>query len=116
MGLAFHGFKERTAQSKAEARRYVLCVPGLSHNSLSTRRRGEVVSEDEDEDAPRKTRSKGKGTQQPRSDAWKKPKKTKVKVEHQTYEQIVQNAGQEAGVPGIGKIYDATSGEVRIHH
>ncbi|KAF8587943.1 TFP11-domain-containing protein [Ramaria rubella] len=95
MGLAFKGFKEKTAQSKAEARR-----------------RGEVVSEDE-EDVPRKRGVKGKGSQKPQSDVWKKPKKTKVKVEHQTYEQIIQNAGQDAQTASIGKIYDATSGEMR---
>ncbi|KAF8519028.1 TFP11-domain-containing protein [Hysterangium stoloniferum] len=93
MGLAFKGFKEKTAQSKAEARR-----------------RGEVVSEDEGE-APR--RNKGQALDKTKSDAWKKPKKVKVKVEHQTYEQILQRAGQDVQLAGVGKIYDATGGEMR---
>ncbi|GJJ10963.1 hypothetical protein Clacol_005192 [Clathrus columnatus] len=90
MGLAYKGFKEKTEQSKAEARR-----------------RGEKVSDDEEV-----VQRKKKG-EKPKSDVWKKPKKTKIKVEHQTYEQILQNAGPEAQAAGIGKIYDATSGEMR---
>lgn len=68
MGIAFKGFKEKTEQSKAEARR-----------------RGEVVSDDE---KPKK-RGKGKGLQaekEKREEMWKKPKKGKVKIEHKTYE------------------------------
>ncbi|KAF8523620.1 GC-rich sequence DNA-binding factor-like protein-domain-containing protein [Gautieria morchelliformis] len=96
MGLAFKGFKEKTAQSKAEAKR-----------------RGEIVSEDESDSVSRRRDSKGKGAQKPKSDAWRRPRKPKLKVEHQTYEQIVQNAGEKAQTPGVGKIYDATSGEMR---
>lgn len=73
------------------------------------------MSDEEDISSPHKRGSKGRGTQKPQSDAWKRPKKTKVKVEHQTYEQIVHGtAGQEVQATGIGKIYDATSGEVRF--
>ena len=95
MGLAFKGFKEKTEQSKAEARR-----------------RGEAVSDDEEEKRPRKGR-KPKGEPQERSDAWKKPKKTKKKIEHKTYEQIVAEAGQEA-TAGIGQIIDATGATVSV--
>ena len=93
MGLAFKGFKEKTEQAKAEARR-----------------RGEVVSDDEEEARPRKGR-KPKGQPQEKSDVWKKPKKTKKKIEHKTYEQIVAEAGQEAA-SGIGQIIDATGATV----
>ena len=64
----------------------------------------------------RKKGKKGKGQQEPveRSDAWKKPKKVKKKVEHKTYEQIVAEAGQEAPAPGIGPIIDATGATVRL--
>ena len=97
MGIAFRGFGERTSQSKAEARR-----------------RGEVVSDDEDEEGVKKAKkAKGKGKEQPnRSDAWKKPKKVKTKVEHKTYEQIVAEAGPDAATPGIGIIIDATGARV----
>lgn len=95
MGLAFKGFKEKTEQAKAEARR-----------------RGEVVSDDEEEARPKKGR-KPKGQQQERSDAWKKPKKTKKKIEHKTYEQIVAEAGQDAPA-NIGQIIDATGATVSL--
>ncbi|GJJ14432.1 hypothetical protein Clacol_008696 [Clathrus columnatus] len=39
--------------------------------------------------------------------------KLKQEVEHQTYEQILQNAESEAQAAGIGKIYNATSGQMR---
>lgn len=93
MGLAFKGFKEKTEQSKAEARR-----------------RGEVVSDDEVEKRPKKGR-KPRGEPKERSDAWKKPKKVKKKIEHKTYEQIVAEAGQDAS-SGIGQIIDATGATV----
>lgn len=95
-GIAFKGFKERTDQSKAEAKR-----------------RGEVVSEDEDEvkirkgKAPAKAREGGE-----RSDAWKRPKKVKTKVEHKTYEQILAEAGEEPTYSRIGQIIDATGATV----
>lgn len=94
MGLAFKGFKEKTEQAKAEARR-----------------RGEVVSDDDEEARPRKGR-KSKTEQQERSDAWKKPKRVKKKIEHKTYEQIVAEAGQETPATGIGQIIDATGATV----
>ncbi|KDQ13045.1 hypothetical protein BOTBODRAFT_112065 [Botryobasidium botryosum FD-172 SS1] len=98
MGIAFKGFKEKTEQSKAEARR-----------------RGEAVSDD---DEPRRGKGKGKdkgksAEQGDRSDAWKKPRKTKTRVEHKTYEQIVQEAGYDAAAPGIGPIIDATGATPR---
>ncbi|THH29774.1 hypothetical protein EUX98_g4418 [Antrodiella citrinella] len=97
MGLAFKGFREKTEQSKMEARR-----------------KGEKVSDDEDQARPRKGK-KGKGGQEQgeRSDAWKKPKKVKKKVEHKTYEQIVAEAGQEAPSAGVGPIIDATGATPR---
>jgi len=96
MGIAFKGFKEKTEQSKMEARR-----------------RGEVVSEDED----MKARKSKKGTKehgQKRSDVWKKPKKVKTKLEHKTYEQILAEAGHEVPATGIGQIIDATGAVVRF--
>jgi tuftelin-interacting protein 11 len=94
MGIAFKGFKEKTEQSKLEAKR-----------------RGEVVSDDEDEAKPKKG-GKKTAKEPKRSDAWKKPKKAKIKVEHKTYEQIVAEAGQDAAPAGIGMIIDATGATV----
>jgi tuftelin-interacting protein 11 len=94
MGIAFKGFGERTEQSKAEARR-----------------RGEVVSDD-DEELKKKVK-KGKEKADKKSDAWKKPKKIKTKVEHKTYEQIVAEVGEDvAGPSGLGVIIDATGATV----
>ncbi|KAG5647479.1 hypothetical protein DXG03_009414 [Asterophora parasitica] len=90
MGIAFKGFKEKTEQSKMEARR-----------------RGEVVSDDEDAKT-RKFRKKVKEQEQKRSDVWKRPKKVKTKLEHKTYEQIIAEAGQDAATAGVGQIIDAT--------
>ncbi|CCM06199.1 uncharacterized protein FIBRA_08442 [Fibroporia radiculosa] len=96
MGLAFKGFKEKTEQSKAEARR-----------------RGEAISdEEEDERAARKGRRATKA-QEERAEAWKKPKKVKTKVEHKTYEQIIAEAGQEPPQAGLGQIIDATGATPR---
>ncbi|EJD51791.1 TFP11-domain-containing protein [Auricularia subglabra TFB-10046 SS5] len=90
VGIAFKGFKERTEQSKAEARR-----------------RGEDVSDD---DKPKK-KSGGKKAAEPvdRSAAWKsKPRKAKKRdVEHKTYEQILADAADAAPLPQE-KIIDAT--------
>ncbi|KAI0091465.1 GC-rich sequence DNA-binding factor-like protein-domain-containing protein [Irpex rosettiformis] len=94
MGLAFKGFKEKTDQAKAEARR-----------------RGEAVSDEEVEKRPKKGR-KPRGEPKERSDAWKKPKKVKKKIEHKTYEQIVAEAGQDV-TSGIGQIIDATGATPR---
>ncbi|KAF8845056.1 TFP11-domain-containing protein [Paxillus ammoniavirescens] len=87
-GIAYKGFKEKTEQSKLEARR-----------------RGELVSDDEE--LPAAVR-KAKEAKEKRSDAWKKPRKIKTKVEHKTYEQIVAEAGQEPSAPNLGQIIDAT--------
>ncbi|KAI0079346.1 TFP11-domain-containing protein [Panus rudis PR-1116 ss-1] len=94
MGLAFKGFTEKTAQSKAEARR-----------------RGEVVSDDEEEFKPKSKKAQAKA-QKERSEAWKKPKKTRKKVEHKTYEEILAEAGHEAP-SGVGQIIDATGATPR---
>lgn len=97
MGIAFKGFREKTEQSKLEAKR-----------------RGEAVS-DEEEEKPRKSKGKGSAGKEPkRSDAWKKPKRGKTKIEHKTYEQIVAEAGQDAPPAGIGMIIDATGATVRF--
>ncbi|KAG7094056.1 hypothetical protein E1B28_007675 [Marasmius oreades] len=90
-GIAFRGFKERTNQSKMEARR-----------------RGEVVSDDDDDPMVRKAKKKQKEAKEKRSDIWKKPKKVKTKIEHKTYEQIIAEAGVEPPSTGIGQIIDAT--------
>jgi len=93
MGIAFKGFKEKTDQSKREARR-----------------RGEEVSDDEDVKA-KKFRKKVKEEEEKRSDMWRRPKKVKTKIEHKTYEQIIAEAGED--VPsGIGQIIDATGAVV----
>jgi tuftelin-interacting protein 11 len=97
MGIAFKGFKEKTDQSKLEAKR-----------------RGEVVSDEEDEARPKKG-GKGAAKEPKRSDAWKKSKKIKTKVEHKTYEQIVAEAGLDAAPAGIGIIIDATGATVSIY-
>lgn len=94
MGIAFKGFKEKTEQSK-----------------LESKRRGEVVSDEEDEKT-KKFRKKAKEQQEKRSDAWKRPKKVKTKTEHKTYEQILAEAGEPASVSGIGQIIDATGAVV----
>ncbi|KZV96357.1 TFP11-domain-containing protein [Exidia glandulosa HHB12029] len=79
IGIAFKGFKEKTEQSKAEARR-----------------RGEAVS-DEDEGRPGKKKgSKKSAAPVDRSAAWKsKPARRakKAPLEHKSYEQILQEAG-----------------------
>ncbi|KAL6309310.1 TFP11-domain-containing protein [Sparassis latifolia] len=97
MGLAFKGFKEKTAQAKAEARR-----------------KGEIVSDDEEESktAARKARKAAKA-QEEKADAWKKPKKVKTRVEHKTYEQIIAEAGHEVPQAGLGQIIDATGATPR---
>jgi len=96
MGIAFRGFGERTGQSKAEARR-----------------RGEVVSDDDEDEGRKKKAAKGKEKADKTSDAWKKPKKIKTKIEHKTYEQIVAEVGEDAAGPsGLGVIIDATGATV----
>ena len=95
MGIAFKGFKEKTEQSKMEAKR-----------------RGEAVSDEEDEKV-KKFRRKAKEQAEKRSDVWKRPKKSKVKIEHKTYEEIIAEA-EEVAVPGIGQIIDATGAVVCV--
>ncbi|KAJ7056581.1 GC-rich sequence DNA-binding factor-like protein-domain-containing protein [Mycena amicta] len=92
MGMGYRGFKEKTEQSKAEARR-----------------RGEIVSDDEQSPAVRKAKKKEREAKEKMSDVWKRPKKVKTKVEHKTYEQIIAEAGQEVPTTaGVGQIIDAT--------
>lgn len=95
MGIAYKGFGEKTDQSKAEARR-----------------RGEKVSDDEDEKKPSRGKGKGKDVKRAREDAWKRPKKSKLKVEHKTYEEILAEAGSEPAPSGVGIIIDATGATV----
>lgn len=91
VGIAYKGFREKTEQSKLEAKR-----------------RGEIVGDDE-ELPPAVKKAKAK-----RSDVWKQPRKVKTRVEHKTYEQIVAEAGQEPSAQSIGPIIDATGREVSI--
>ena len=95
MGIAFKGFREKTEQSKMEARR-----------------RGAAISDDEDENTKR-FRRKAKEQAEKRSDVWKHPKKRKVRIEHKTYEQIIAEA-EEVAAPGIGQIIDATGAVVGV--
>ncbi|KAG7439779.1 TFP11-domain-containing protein [Guyanagaster necrorhizus] len=91
-GIAFRGFKERTEQSKMEARR-----------------RGEVVSDDEEDVKVKKARKGEMAAKEKRSAVWKNPKKIKTKIEHKTYEEILANAGEGVlSVPNVGQIIDAT--------
>jgi tuftelin-interacting protein 11 len=100
-GIAHGGFREKTKQSVAEARR-----------------KGEIISDDEDDTGARKKASKGKAApQKKREEAWKRPKKVKTRVEHKTYEQIIAEAGEEqASYSGIGQIIDATGATVSACH
>lgn len=95
MGIAFKGFKEKTEQSKREAKR-----------------RGEDVSDNEEDEKTKKMRKKVREAEQKRSDVWKKSKKVKTKIEHKTYEQIIAETGQGSAAPGIGQIIDATGAVV----
>ncbi|KAF8347814.1 GC-rich sequence DNA-binding factor-like protein-domain-containing protein [Amanita rubescens] len=90
MGIAFKGFKEKTEQSRQEARR-----------------KGEVISDDEDP-RTRKLMKKAREQEQKKADVWKRPKKVKTKVEHKTYEEILAEAGEEPPTTGLGQIIDAT--------
>lgn len=91
MGIAFGGFSERTDQEKAEARR-----------------KGQPLSEDEEDATPRKGKGKAGAKKEP-SDAWKRPRKVKTKIEHKTYEEILSETRDlMPPVAGIGPIIDAT--------
>ncbi|KAK0501366.1 GC-rich sequence DNA-binding factor-like protein-domain-containing protein [Armillaria luteobubalina] len=92
VGIAFRGFKERTEQSKMEARR-----------------RGEVVSDDEEDSKVKKAKKREKAAKEKRSAVWKNPKKIKTKIEHKTYEEILADAGENvSSASGVGQIIDAT--------
>ncbi|KAH8832751.1 GC-rich sequence DNA-binding factor-like protein-domain-containing protein [Flagelloscypha sp. PMI_526] len=91
MGIAFKGFKEKTDQSKMEARR-----------------RGETVSDDEDE-RTKKARKQHQKAKEKQSDLWKRPKKVKTQVVHKTYDQYLAEAGEDtSNLSGLGQIIDAT--------
>lgn len=90
MGIAFKGFKEKTEQSRQEARR-----------------KGEVISDEEDP-RTRKLMKKAREQEQKKADVWKRPKKVKTKIEHKTYEEILAEAGVEPPTTGLGQIIDAT--------
>ncbi|KAJ3989288.1 GC-rich sequence DNA-binding factor-like protein-domain-containing protein [Lentinula detonsa] len=90
-GIAYRGFKEKTEQSKMEARR-----------------RGEVISDDEDPQV-RKAKKKEREVKEKKADAWRKPRKVKTKIQHKTYEEILaENGAETSSSAGIGQIIDAT--------
>ncbi|EJU03688.1 TFP11-domain-containing protein [Dacryopinax primogenitus] len=93
-GIAYRGFKEKTEQSKAEARR-----------------RGEHVSDEEDQRPAMGGMQRGERAEVLR----KTMKKGKVKVEHKTYEELIREAGadESAMLPDLGIIIDATGPEMR---
>lgn len=99
-GIAFGGLKEKTRQAKEEARR-----------------RGEVVSSDEEgHEAQRKQkeqRKKSSKSTERVSEAWTKAerKPRKPKVEHRTYEQILEEQGHLAPTSVVGQIIDASGNE-----
>ncbi|QRV88943.1 Tuftelin-interacting protein 11 [Ceratobasidium sp. AG-Ba] len=99
-GIAYRGFSEKTDQSRREEKR-------------KARREGKVVSSDSDEPSGKKKKKKSKlppGVtldEEEQKPAWKRPKKSKIRVEHKTYEEIVQDAGIDA-TAGVGQIIDAT--------
>jgi hypothetical protein len=74
-------------------------------------RRGEKVSDDE-ERAPKKGKIK---SQEDRSETWKKaPRKSKAKVKHLTYEEILAEGDESPGpATSLGQIIDATGATVR---
>lgn len=97
-GIAYGGLKEKTAQAKAEARR-----------------RGEDVSSDE-ESRPRSKDKRAGGKVKKETKEWTKApaKPRKPKIEHRTYEEIIAEIGSlPATHSTLGKIYDASSGELR---
>jgi tuftelin-interacting protein 11 len=100
-GIAFGGFREKTKQAKEEARR-----------------RGEAVSEDEEAPKERRRgrdRKEKKESGEIKVQAWQRTerKARKPKVEHRTYEQILEEAGAAppAGAD-MGPILDATGAKV----
>ncbi|KAG8999433.1 hypothetical protein FRB94_006174 [Tulasnella sp. JGI-2019a] len=99
-GIAAGGFKEKTAQSIAEAKR-----------------RGEHVSDEEDIPAPRRKGAKAAKAKAAEAreirEQWKQPRKKKTVVQHRTYEEIMQDAGQDTAGTGVGVIIDATGATPR---
>jgi len=100
-GIAFGGIKEKTKQAKEEARR-----------------RGEEVSTDEDEREKRKKserhkqKTKSKEAKGPKAWTQTEKKPRKPKIEHRTYEQILEEHGHSAGTQaGVGQIIDAAGNE-----
>lgn len=79
-------------------------------------REGKVVSSDSDEPSGKKKKKpKAPGArpgEEAERPAWKRPKKSKVRVEHKTYEEIVQDAGLDTSAAGMGQIIDATGAVV----
>lgn len=75
-----------------------------------------MVSEDEEEGKKKRGKGKGKGkVQEKREEAWKKPKKMKVKIEHKAYEGVIAEVGEPPAV-GAGEIIDATGATVSSRH
>lgn len=77
-------------------------------------RRGEHISDEEEElpKAARKAKAKAAEVKEARQQ-WKKPPKRKTVVHHRTFEEIMEEAGQEAGgSAGLGVIIDATGATV----
>lgn len=101
-GIAYGGLKEKTKQAKEESRR-----------------RGEPVSSDEEDRAQRRKQDRmreRKAAKEAR--AWTKPpaekKPRNPKIEHRTYEQIIAEIGALPTTQStLGKIYDASTGEMR---
>ena len=113
-GIAYQGFKEKTEQSKIEARRLVKPASNLDfQHTNACKRRGDKVSDDE-EVVPKIKRSRVAGAvAQDRSGSWKKEPKTKRKVQHLTYEEIMAAADDTSPTSaGIGVIIDATGATV----
>ncbi len=80
---------------------------------MTANRRGELVSDEEDTEAHGKDKGRAKAHgEQDRSVAWKKSKKTKAKVKHMTYEQIIAESDDLVPKSSLGMIIDATGATV----
>jgi hypothetical protein len=94
---------------------YLISYVGLTAHWASE---GKVVSSDSDEPSKHKKKKKHKvpggmlGEEEEQKPAWKRPKKSKIRVEHKTYEEIVQDAGMGTAAAGVGQIIDATGAVV----
>ena len=74
------------------------------------------MSDEEDTEAVGEGRGKAKTRgEHDRSVAWKKPKKTKTKVKHMTYEQIIAESDDGVSKPSLGVIIDATGATVNFY-